>query len=324
MIAKYLSGTKAKALAAVGNIFPQRKGFAVVGAVGFAVLAVPLVFGLARAPQNVAQAQDKNAAAFSNFNYDVASFKVNKSGPGRATMGNAEDGLTATNFNLTELIGFAYGMETGPQDGRIVGAPGWLNSDAYDIEAKMDSATAEALKKLSPADQRLARQHMLQALLADRCKLAIHRDTRELPVFALVVAKSGPKIEESKPEAADVASAQGPGGGRGRGLGLKGSGGPLTGRGVPISDLVQVLSMVLNRPIVDRTGLVGKYDFVLHWTPDVSQDPNFFPAGAGQPPDPMGPSLFSALQEQLGLKLESGKGPVGVIVIDHVEKPSGN
>jgi uncharacterized protein (TIGR03435 family) len=82
--------------------------------------------------------------------------------------------------------------------------------------------------------------------------------------------------------------------------------------------------MLLNRTVIDKTGLVGRYDFTLSWTPDESNDPNFFPSTAGQPPDTGGPSIFAALQEQLGLKLEAGKGPVQVIVVDHIEKPSGN
>ncbi len=288
-----------------------------LGMAMLAAIGVPVAFGLAYAKQNVAQPPVQNtSASFAAFKYDVASFKVNKSGPGRAMASTSEDGLTATNFNLKELVGIAYGILTAAQDGRIVGAPSWITSEAYDVEAKMDSATAEALKKLSPDNRALARQHMFQELLTERCKLAAHWETKEFPVYELVIAKGGSKIQESKPS-------EGAAAGRG-GMGLKGRGGPLTAHEAPISNLVGLLSMLLNRTVVDKTGLAGKYDFTLNWTPDESNDPNFFPSSTGQPPDPTGPSIFAALQEQLGLKLEAGKGPVQVIVIDHIEKPSGN
>ena len=286
-----------------------------LGAAALVAIGVPVAFGLVYATQSVEPSPTQSpSASIVEFKYDVASFKVNKSGPGKAMVSTPEDGLTATNFNLKELIGIAYGIFTAAQDGRIVGGPSWLTSESYDLEAKMDGATAEALKKLSPNDRTLARQHMFQELLADRCKLAAHWDTKEIPVYELVLAKGGSKIQESKSN--DT-------GGRG-GMGLKGRGGPLTAREVPISDLVRLLSMLLNRSVIDKTGLPGKYDFTLNWTPDESNNPNFFPSSAGQPPDPAGPSIFSALQEQLGLKLETGKGPAKVIVIDHIEKPSGN
>ena len=288
-----------------------------LGVVALAAIGVPVAFGLAYGTQNAAQTTTQNnSASFAEFKYDVASFKVNKSGPGRAMFSSPEDGLSLTNLNLKELIGFAFGLATAAQDGRIVGAPSWITSEAYDVEAKMDGATAEALKKLSPSDRALARQHMFQELLADRCKLVAHWETKEFPVYELVIAKGGSKIQESK--TSDAATA-----GRG-GMGLKGRGGPLSARDVPISNLVGLLSMLLNRTVVDKTGLAGKYDFTLNWTPDESNDPNFFPSSSGQRPDPAGPSIFAALQEQLGLKLEAGKGPVKVIVIDHIERPSGN
>jgi uncharacterized protein (TIGR03435 family) len=336
MVAKYLSEMWTAVAPAMGNHLWQSTLFAVVAGlltlmlrknqararyalflVALAAIGVPVAFGLAYATQIAVQSPAQNTSALSaEFKYDVASFKVNKSGPGRAMILGTDDGFTATNFNLKELIGFAYGIATAAQDGRIVGAPSWITSEAYDVEAKMDVATVEALKKLSPDDRVLARQHMFQELLADRCKLAAHWETKEFPVYELVIAKGGLKIQESKPS--NTAA-----GGRG-GMGLRGRGGPLTAHEVPISDLVALLSMLLNRTVIDKTGLVGRYDFTLNWTPDESNDPSFFPSITGQPPDPSGPSIFAALQEQLGLKLEAGKGPVKVIVIDHIEKPSGN
>jgi uncharacterized protein (TIGR03435 family) len=291
----------------------------------WAAIALPVVFALAHATLVRTQPQTQSTAtAAPALEYDVASFKPNKSGPGRATMTNEDDGLTATNFTVKDLIAWAYGYRSGALDGRIFGAPGWLNAESYNVQAKMESSVSETLKNLSPSDRTLARQQMLQKLLADRCKLVTHRETRELPVFLLVTTKDGAKLQESKPDAADANSAPAASGRGGPGMGLKGPGGPLTARQIPIADLVDALSLLLNRPVVDKTGLTGKYDFTLQWTPDETQDPSFFPRGAGQPPDPSWPSLTTAIQEQLGLKLESGKGPVEVIVIDHVERPSGN
>jgi uncharacterized protein (TIGR03435 family) len=297
----------------------------VVFAAGLLAVVAPFAFGFTRAIPRSVQSQSPGAgAAALTYEYDVASFKPNKSGPGKASLSNEEDGLTATNVTLKDLIAWAYGLRSGALDGRIFGAPGWLGSESYDIQAKMEGSVAEALKALPQNERAVARQHMLQKLLADRCGLVIHHETKELQVFLLVVAKDGPKLQESKPGESEASAARGPAGRGGRGLGLKGAGGPLTAREVPIADLVDVLSLLLNRPVLARTGLTGKYNFTLQWTPDETQDRDFFPAGVGQPPDPAGPSIFTAIQQQLGLKLESGNGPVDVIVIDRVEKPSGN
>jgi uncharacterized protein (TIGR03435 family) len=167
---------------------------------------------------------------------------------------------------------------------------------------------------------------MLQALLADRFKLAVHHETKDLPVYSLVIAKGGFKLQESKPDETDP---------QGRtGMHISGSSGAMRGQLVSMASLAQFLYGRLNRTVLDKTGLTGKYDFMLKWTPDQNQ---MQPAGGfqatsggapgGQPAlvaDAGAPDLFTAVQEQLGLKLESGKGPVEVIVIDHVERPSGN
>jgi uncharacterized protein (TIGR03435 family) len=170
---------------------------------------------------------------------------------------------------------------------------------------------------------------MLQALLADRFKLSIHRETKELPVYALVAAKNGPKLQEAKADATYPNGIKGPDG-VARGGMMRIGGGEVTGQGLPIANLTRMLSQQLGRTVIDKTGLTGKYDFTLQWTPDESQGPMFKgadgapPGGNPAPPESSGPSLFTAIQEQLGLKLESQKGPVEIIVIDHVEKPSQN
>ena len=182
---------------------------------------------------------------------------------------------------------FMYVYQLPPR--QISGGPDWLDTENYDIDAK-------AAVPSSPADLRV----MFQNLLADRFQLQFHVDTKELPVYALTVDKGGPKMKLNESEE-DFKSGIGP---RGRGK--------VYGTRASMSALCFYLSRQLDRPVIDKTGLDKHYDFVLEWTPD-SQ-----PAGAG------GPSIFSALKEQMGLKLESQKGPVDFYVIDRAEKPAAN
>jgi uncharacterized protein (TIGR03435 family) len=217
------------------------------------------------------------------------------------------DGITATNVTLQMLIRAAYGV----QDYQISGAPNWLKVDKYDLGAKMSSTVADELHKLDQDRSMLERRRMLQALLADRLKLTLHRDTKQLPIYSLVVAKHGSKLNEAKEEGY-----------------MRLGRGQLTSQGVDIATLASALSRQLGRPVLDKTGIAGYYEFTLQWTPDESQtftglDGSLIPDKA-QPRDPSGPSVFIAIQEQLGLKLESGKGPVEIFVIDHVERPSEN
>jgi uncharacterized protein (TIGR03435 family) len=274
-----------------------------------------------------AQGQEKAVTA---YEYEVASIKPNKSGtvlPGMTTM---DDGINMTNIPLRALLLGAFGVG----NDRITGVPDWLGTERYDVNAKMDGSVADAIKKLSPDDQKLAQQQMLLALFADRCKLKFHRETKELPTYTLVIAKNGPKFQESKPGETSAGGMKIPDGRGGTGTMQMGERGAMTFHGFPVTVLVQLLSMQLGRTVVDKTGLTGTYDFSWQFTPDMSQfrgqaGTQSGPGGAangGTPTasDPEGTSLFTALQEQLGLKLEAGKGPVEIIVIDHIEKPSEN
>jgi uncharacterized protein (TIGR03435 family) len=294
------------------------------------VIATSLAFVNARTNPNLYQSQ-------SNYKFEVASIKPDKSsiasnGLPRVRVNPAPDGFTASGVNLVQLISLAYGSPTSFsllgslnrdqlyfQNNLVSRAPEWFRTERFDVDAKMETSVADALQKLSPDDRYVARQQMLQALLADRFKLTVHRETKELPVFALVIAKNGLKIHESK--AGDTPSARGGRGGPGS-FQVQGRGGPIVAEGVSLSTLVQFLSrQPLGRIVVDKTGLTGKYDFKLQWTPDdlaaaTSED--------APPSDSPWPSLFTALQDQLGLKLEPQKGPVQTLVVDHAEKPSGN
>jgi len=146
---------------------------------------------------------------------------------------------------------------------------------------------------------------LIRSLLADRFQLVIHRETKELPVYALLVAKNGAKLQVNE-------GAPGP-----RVNGVRGQ---LTGKKVNMALIVAQLAPQVGRTVVDQTGLTGEYDYTLQWTPDSGQ----LPAPGVEAPPPSGPSILTALQEQLGLRLESTKGPVEIIVIDHAERASEN
>jgi uncharacterized protein (TIGR03435 family) len=242
--------------------------------------------------------------------FEVASIRPNP-GNGGTSMGAGEGGDSEHNVTLKVLMTVAYRI----QEFQISGGPSWAGSDRFDVEAKA------ADPKAGPDQVRL----MLQSLLEDRFKLKLHRETRESSVYALVVDKGGLKMKPSADQtSADVDGPSPPGAGPNHG-GIRIGSGSLIGNGVAMPLLVRMLSQRLDRTIVDKTDLTGRFDLQLQWTPDVGETP-FSPGGDLLPPaaDSSGISIFVALQEQLGLKLESQKGPVEMFVIDSVEKPSAN
>jgi uncharacterized protein (TIGR03435 family) len=304
---------------------PDYDRWLMLNARGLLGIVVPALLFVLPASQSPAHPQAPVTSH--SYEYEVASIKPNKSGTNMVRLMFSPDGLTATNATLQMFVQAAYQVE--PH--QVSGGPSWLNSDHYDIEAKMDSATADVLHKLSEEQGRLERERMLQALLTDRFKLTIHRETKELPVYALLIAKNGPKLQEAKPGDTYPNGIKGPDGRAGAGMMFMNGRGSVTGQGLPIANLVRLLSLQLGRTVVDKTGLTAKYDFTLQWTPDESQGAMFKGPGPGPqgtagppPPDPSGPSIFTAVQEQLGLKLESQKGPVEMLVVDHAEQPSEN
>ena len=232
------------------------------------------------------------AAGGRTFAYDVVSVHPCKLGSGMSIQSHP-DGFSARCTTLWGLMYNAYAVR--PNDS-IPGLPGWANSEQFDVEAKMDDATLASLKKLPPEQYGEQRQRMLQAILVERFGLKTPQETREQPIYALVIAKGGPKLI-----AGEKAGGTSWGGGR------------IETHGAPIERLAFTLSDVLGRVVVDKTGLTGKYDVELKWTPDEQQ----VTADAG-------PTLFTAIQEQLGLKLEPAKGPVDTFVVDQVEKPTEN
>lgn len=269
--------------------------------------------------------------------FEVVSIKPSHEEMGRVMIRMAPGGrFEAHNITLRFLLQEAYGVK----DSQISGAPGWVDSERYNVDAKADDSAAGDPRRDERSQDRDARQAqfrlMLQAMLADRFKLALHHETKELPEYVLVVAKNGPKIHQTTAPPVDPANPPGPptpGGPMPRGAIRMMGRGDLTVTGVPLPQFADVLSRQIGHLVVDKTGLKGEYDFTLKWTPDEGQGQMFSGAGGGPggppgdhppPPDASGPSIFAAVQEQLGLKLESQKGPADTIVIDHVEKPSEN
>jgi uncharacterized protein (TIGR03435 family) len=252
--------------------------------------------------------------------FEAASIKPSSSSDQRLfyNMSDIQAGgqFTVSNITVKRLIQDAYRIK----DFQISGGPGWIRSELFDIAAKPDG----------PVRYEQFPQ-MLQFLLAERFQLAIKTDTREMPVYALVVAKNGPKFNvahESDPNFIDLSGRPvPPGGGRPRITIIRR--GRLTAQGLDMAALADNLANFLGRTVLDKTGLAGMYDIKLEWKPDENQVAMFgvmgVPEGFGAPPaDWDGPSLFSALEEQLGLKLDSHKGSVDIITIEHVERPSPN
>jgi bla regulator protein blaR1 len=292
------------------------------------------VIALAAAGLCAAQPPDQPAAASAApMKFEVASIKPSAPGQRFIRVEIQPGGrLTCQNVPAKWLIEQAYGIK----DFQLSGAPGWIGSDHYDINAEADTSAAYLPKEQIQA--------MVRSLLADRFALKTHTETKEMSVYALVVGKNGPKFHES----AKVAPEPGPDGG---GPGGPGAGGPpdgppngpkrlgrrggammRMGRGeisaqqISMTVFATQLSQMLGRSVIDKTGLTGKYDLKLHWTPEEGEFAGPKEPGPDAPPpaDPNGPSIYTALQEQLGLKLEGRKGPVEIVVIDHIEKPSAN
>jgi len=290
----------------------------------------------------VATPRAQAPAPSSGPTFDVTSVKPNKSGPGGPSMLQNQPGgrFTATNVPVRPLIQNAYRL----QSFQLVGGPAWLDTERFDIVAKGSGDLAAPLSPVFGVQQSndpTPMQFAMRALLADRFKLVVHHETRELPIYALVLARTdkklGPGIHPSGVDCAALAAARGRVGAPPPGpppldqrpvCGMRMGFGNLSVGGMSLSQLASALSGSLGRTVLDQTGLVGAFDVDLTWTPD--QMPQRAPGTPGDQPvtvngitvDPNGPSVFTALQEQLGLKLDSTKGPMEVLVIDSAERPT--
>ncbi len=228
--------------------------------------------------------------------FDVAAIHLHTPVPHeRSHIVDSSGRFITVNVDLKSIIQWAFDVPAS----RIVAGPAWINTQRFDIEAKSESAL-DTQPKYDSAAARQQKRQMVQSLLADRFHLVFHHDTRELPIYALEVAKAGPKFHAMQTNNTQVNS--------GRNY-LQIEGGENT-----MTVLAESLAEVLDRVVIDKTGILGKYSVNLKWTPD----------DAVSTGDEAPPSIFTSLQEQLGLKLESQKGPVEVFVIDKIEMPSEN
>jgi len=251
-------------------------------------------------------------------NFEVASIRPSNSADHRPLFDVQPGGrFIAKNVSVKRLIEWAYGIK----NFQISGGPGWIGSDLFDISAKPESSANADKVDL-----------MLQSLLAERFQLAIRHETKEMPVYGLGVAKNGPKFndaKESDPNMVDLSKRPDLAGRGGRARFTMIRRGRLTAQGGDMRLLASELSNFLGRTVVDKTGLTGTYDLKLEWQPDENQVVMFqalgVPEGFGAPaPDPLGPSLFTALEEQLGLRLDSQRGSVETFIIERIERPSEN
>jgi uncharacterized protein (TIGR03435 family) len=268
----------------------------------------PLPLALARTDPDAAwpiPEPIKAMAADANPGFDVVTVKPSKPGQQGKLFTLRGTHFVTLNTNLNDLLALAYGVHAK----QIIGAPDWAGSDLFDIDGVPDVPGRPNLKQMGL---------LTQKLLADRFSLKIHHETRELSVYTITVAGGSPKMEKT------TASPGDPPGFLFRGLG------DLIVRNMTLKDFADGMqSAVTDRPVVDQTGLTDRYDFNLKWTPDDSQFAQF--RGTNTPMQPPAgdnpnapPSLYTAVQEQLGLKFTATKAPDDVIVIDHVEKPSAN
>lgn len=229
--------------------------------------------------------------------FEVASVKLNRSGGDRGGISLLPGRITVSNMTLKGLVRYAYDL----RDIQISGGPAWFDSDRWDIAATSTGAISD--------DER---RQMLQTLLAERFQLTVRHESKDLPVYALTVAKNGSKLKPN----ADQKTPRIQTGVSEKGL-LR-----LVGEDAPVSRLTPALVAYVGRIVVDRTGLEGRFDFKLEWVPDAANMPLI--NGAKMVPAEDGPSIFTAVQEQLGLRLESTKAPVEVLVVDRAEKATEN
>lgn len=268
----------------------------------------PLALNLERVAEDAAwpiPEPIKPMPADAHPSFDVVTIKP--STPGQPGKGFGFNGTHVRTFNtnVNDMISVAYGLHAK----QIIGAPDWFGTDLFNIDGIADVPGQPSMKQIG---------EMLQKLLADRFELKFHHDQKELSVYAIRVASGGPKMSQS------TAAADGP-----QGFKLRGFGDLVVGNMTMKEFSSWMQAGVMDKPVVDQTGLTGRYDFNLKWTPDDSQFAQFrgtngpMRAPAGDDPNAP-PSLYTAVQEQLGLKIESTKAPDDVIVIDHVERPSPN
>ena len=270
---------------------PIRQTFATFNCLALAVLAVPFA-------ASQAQQRDSAAAIEKLPSFEVASIKPSRPGEGNHDWDSNSDRVTIENYSLRDLIASAYNLKP---DSQVLGGPEWLDNKHFDIAAKVDDVELAKLKTMTGNDIRNEWNQMMQSLLADRFRLKVRRDQRTIPVYALVVVKSGQKLALATAKETNHS--------------LSGQNSHLTATAISMASLANYLTHVNeaeSRVVVDRTGLTGDFNFKLDWTRD---------RGNGIPPDAQYPGLFTALREQLGLELKPDKAPVDVVVVESAKEP---
>ena len=265
-------------------------------------IAGPISIGVLHTPQVRAQ---------SHLQFDVSTIKPsNPDQRGTRIFIRPGGALEAEGATLKQLIVSAYQV----RDFQILEGPSWIASERFDIKAKTaqpEGPEGEPLTEPERTQLETQFKERIKSLLAERFQLAVRIESKEMPIYTLVVGKTGSKLKSSQPDATGN-----------RGLNM--DRGVMRGMSAPLELLTRGLSTVLGRPVIDKTGLQGKFDWTLEWTPDPAPSPAGPAAEKSAPPDLSGTSVFTAIQEQLGLKLESAKGPAPVIIIEKAERPSAN
>jgi uncharacterized protein (TIGR03435 family) len=239
--------------------------------------------------------------------YDVVSIHPHNALDDNINFDISASNFTESNASLKQLISYAWGI----REDLISGLPGWADSARFDVTAKVSDPDLSAIRKLTKQQ----RGAMLRPMLTDRFHVKAHTETKTLAVFNLVLTKGGPKFKPSPPPTIDPDNPTA--NKRPSGTWIRNQ--DLTATAITMDGFADTLANQLNRTVIDKTGLTGEYDLSLKWTPDPllnNPDDN----GAADHP----PNLFTALQEQLGLKLDASKGPVETLVVDHAEQPTPN
>lgn len=247
-----------------------------------------------------AQQAPPAAAQNTQPTFEVAAIKPAKPGDQNHGWNGSTDQISIENYTLRRLIERAYGLKS---ESQVLGGPKWIDHEAFDIVAKIDDAEVAKIRSMSSKERQTERNLMLQSLLAERFQLKASRDEQTMPVYALVVERSGAKLRPSKPLATD------------RGWSLSVNNGHMTATAISMDAFADDLTFESDtggRVVFNRTGLPGEYDFKMNWTED---------NGNGVPPDAVYPSLFTALKEQLGLELKPEKALIPVVIVDSASEP---
>ena len=252
-------------------------------------------------------------ASAQKVSFEVTSIKTNNSGSSSSSTSVDDNSgyVRMTNVTARQVILQCYRLLSY----QLIGSPDWINTARFNIEARADEETIGKMRRAPATARSEMMLQMIESLLEERFQLKVHRETRELPVFILTIGRDGPKLQET------VEGRPGPSGlsaGSSRTNQIA-AGAVMSGSGITMEGLASMLASAAGRPVIDKTSLMGRYDFALKFA---ATAPTTGPNNTAT--EPLGPSIFTAVQEQLGLRLESAKGPVEVLVIDSVQPPTEN